>query len=190
MAAPRVPATSGPSGFPRPTRNQWIAFVVVVAAVSAGVGAALYAPQSSCNVCQGCVLPSSGNTPFGSVFAMNTPTAQGGPTNHSYLIQITPSSGVHWSDLRFYLTGSAGANLTPAPSWAVWVFANQSGTGAPFAQFDLTTQVWNGGAGVLVTSGQALSLQLGTTNLAGQGDKLVLTGAGPCGDGQVSAALP
>jgi len=190
MATPRVSPTPETSGFPRLTRNQWIVFVVVVVAVSGGLLAALYTPQSSCNVCQGCIPPGSGNTPLGSGFALNTPIPEGGPTNHSYRMNVVPSSGIRWSDLEFHLTDSAGTNLSSTPSWAVWAFANQSGTGTPLAEYDITTHQWSAGADVLITSGEVLSLQLGSTNLAGQGDKLVLLGAGFCGGGQVSASLP
>ncbi|HEV8049026.1 MAG TPA: hypothetical protein VGP88_00360, partial [Thermoplasmata archaeon] len=99
---------------PIPTLPQILVVGVVLAAVAAAIVTTIILTPSGCNSCGGC-LPAGGQTPLGSPpFALGSPIARGGPTNHSYLIAVVPNSGLRWGWLEFHLTDSRGSNLTPA----------------------------------------------------------------------------
>ena len=191
QAAPQ--ARRSPAWLPRLKKRRWL--VVVIGGIVAVVGAsgALVVPApKSCDVCSGCIPPNAGPTPLGSAFAIGAPTAQGGPSNRSYEMEITPSSGMVWSTLYFQLWSSNGAILTPGAQWAVLASNSTSHANTPFASYDFLSGKWSGEATVLMTSGQLMTLSLGSTNLAGMGDKFVVyipTGC-PGAFGQVSVALP
>jgi hypothetical protein len=179
---------------PRKPRLHWWVFVAIlgVAGSLALTAVLLWPTNGSCNTCQGCTPANGAPTPLGSVFAMGTPVPEGGASNHSYAITVTPASGLRWVQATFLVTDSRGATLSPVADWNVSV-RNYSATGGnPFATYDFTTSEWSGDAASVATSGQTLVLELGTTNLTGQGDHFEFLG--PIGDcsssGTVSQTLP
>jgi hypothetical protein len=188
-----------PGGLPRPRRfarlkNRWW-LVVGVAGIAVAAGAAVawfVLSPKSCDVCKGCVPPNSGPTPLGPAFALGTPRAEGGPSNHSYAIVIVPSSGVVWNGLRFNLTSPAGAPLAPGGQWRVLAYNATSYPTAPLASYSFLTGLWQGDGSAEIRSGEILSLSLGPTNLTGQSDRFIAyypTGC-PGAMGLVSIALP
>jgi hypothetical protein len=187
---PPLEARGGPA--PRTDSRRWIVVAVAVVATLAGVGATyVFSQTNSCDVCQGC-YSSSSQTPLGAGFAIGTPTAEGGTSNHSYWMSVTPASGLVWGEVAFEVRSSSGATLVPAPDWNVSIFPSPDGAGAPIGTYDFVTGQWTAGASVSVTSGQVISLNLGTTDLAGQGDSIVLLGpVRACAlTGEVSEGLP
>jgi hypothetical protein len=105
---------------------------------------------------------------------------------------LTPSSGMVWNNLGFQLVSSSGAALTPESQWGVFAYNSTSQPPEYFASYSFATGHWNGDSTALIVSGDAMSLFLGSTNLAGQGVHFVVTlsGACPAPTGSVSVTLP
>ncbi|MCI4337372.1 MAG: hypothetical protein L3K17_09360 [Thermoplasmata archaeon] len=140
----------------------------------------------------GCGAPPGGNTPLGgSSFAIGSATPAGGPGNHSYTMAVNPSDRDQWVYLAFQVVDSRGSNLTPGSGWSVVAFGV---SGQLIANYSFQTQTWSSGATVLMTSGESMSLRLGSSDLHGLGDKLVveISNPNPCtfSGGSVSAPLP
>jgi len=152
------------------------ALTVAVFTVSAAITVALLAlpPPGTCDVCTGCAPPHPGPTPLGSAFALNTPVAGGGPSNRTYQIGVVPSSGVTWGSLHIFLTDSRGNGLAPMPNWVVVARSASDLPDSEIATYNLSTSQWTGDDSALIVSGQWIILELGSTNLAGHGDRLVL----------------
>jgi hypothetical protein len=166
---------------PLPSARQLIAVGLAFLVLTVGLLAVLLYPQ----------VPSGpNNTPLGPCgAAFNTPVPRGGPTNQSYLIGIVPSSGLRWGAMDFEVSASNGTIIRAGSDWAVWAFSNQSGTGAPLAIFEFSTGQWTQGGSLLVRSGQVLSLQLDSSTLTAQGDRLVAFGQLGCSGTQGSVAI-
>ncbi|MCI4325013.1 MAG: hypothetical protein L3K00_03895 [Thermoplasmata archaeon] len=166
-------------------RNATIALIVAVAIISVVLWATFELPSSP--------PPNAGCGPCGSATAIGTPTAQGGPGDYSYVMGITPSSGLRWGGSSFEITTSSGKLLTPTSSWTVVIFSSGAGGGSPVAAYDFTSTTWTSGWDVLATSGQTIHLELGATDLHGQADKflLFLTPTPDSGQGgSISTSLP
>jgi len=90
------------------------------------------------------------------------------------------------------LTAATGTVLVPNSDWSAWAFETGSPSGPPLAVYEFSPAEWTMGPLVRVTSGQSLSLQLGSSNRTGHGDRLVMVDAVACSanQGQVSTALP
>jgi len=138
----------------------------------------------------------SGPTPLGSGFAIGSPSPSGGPSNRSYSMTLIPEAGVRWSDLAFEVVNSNGAMQPALPSWGVLAVGMPSPDGQPTFSYSFQTQTWSPGATQLIWSGETMSLELGSSDLRGQGDNLVVEIAihpTPCGNssgGSASVALP
>jgi hypothetical protein len=127
----------------------------------------------------------------GSGFAIGTATPSGGPSNNSYNMFVNPSSGMQWSDLRFQVVDSRGANLSPESDWGALALGPPApNSGQPIAGYSFQTQQWNPGASVLMKSGETLTLELGSSDLRSQGDQLVVSVTPSCGLSGVHVSLP
>lgn len=110
----------------------------------------------------------------GASVALSAPNPEGGPGNYSYVMGITPSSGLTWGETRFAIQSATGQNLSPTSTWNVQIYPASPTANDPIAVFGMQTQIWELGSSVIATSGQTIHLQLGSTNLRGQGDNIVL----------------
>jgi hypothetical protein len=128
----------------------------------------------------------------GSTAAIGSPAAEGGPGNYSYRMTITPSSGLTWGQSHFAITSPTGQNLSPLPSWTILILPAGS-SGSPVAVYPFDTGSWTLGAHTLAASGQTIDLELGPSDLRGQGDEIVMFiawGGYPSASGTVSESLP
>jgi hypothetical protein len=134
--------------------------------------------------------PSSGNTPLGSAPAIGSPHAEGGPTNHSYVESVTGWLGT-WGSVSLSLVGANGTNLTPQPDWTFQVLRGAAPGPAPLASYSLANSTWTFGGDVPVTAAVVV-LELGPTDLVGQGVSEVLVLHGSCEQfrGTIEVALP
>ncbi|MCI4327695.1 MAG: hypothetical protein L3K16_08720 [Thermoplasmata archaeon] len=123
--------------------------------------------------------PTSGNTPLGSAPALGYAQAEGGPTNHSYIESVTGWPGT-WGTVTISLVGPNGVNLTPQPDWTFQVFRGVAPGSVPLASYSLANATWTFGGDVPVISVDRIVLELGSTNLAGQGVTEVLVLHGTC----------
>ncbi|MCI4328008.1 MAG: hypothetical protein L3J86_00360 [Thermoplasmata archaeon] len=129
----------------------------------------------------------------GPTFAIESPVAEGGPGNYSYVMGFTPSSGLTWGEARFEITSSTGQVVSPSPNWTVHILGSGSPVNTTIATFGFQSDSWSSGDHVLATSGQSIDLELGSTNLRGLADHFLMfiaPWAGPEGGGMVSTALP
>lgn len=174
----------------RPKVADWRIGVIAVVLTAVIVGVVLWgtlgrpAPASSGE----CGLECGIGTP-----AIGTPQPEGGPNNHSYVMQFTPSSGLTWGQVTFAIEAASGQYAPPNPSWEVLIFNATSGPDQLAATYGFQTGTWSEGAQVLATSGQTIHLELGSTNLKGQGYSFVMiinSNSGSSQAGQVSASLP
>jgi hypothetical protein len=134
-----------------------------------------------------------GCSPCGTPFAIGSPIPAGGPGAYSYSMMIAPSSEVHWGATSLEIQSSTGRPLTPISSWMVIILSSGSGNGSPVASYDFATSSWTTGGSVLATSAQVIFLQLGATDLHGQGDNFVMLLSPTSSSGQggtVSVSLP
>ncbi|MCI4328009.1 MAG: hypothetical protein L3K01_00145 [Thermoplasmata archaeon] len=140
--------------------------------------------------------PASSGTPCGlecgggGYLAIGTPSAQGGPGNYSFVMSISPSSGLTWGQARFSIVSPMGKNLSPTSSWTIVIF---SASVTPVAVFGFQTQTWEVGSKVLATAGQMLHLETGASDLTGEGDTLVvhlMPSATSPANGTVNVVLP
>jgi hypothetical protein len=143
--------------------------------------------------------PPSSGTPcglecgVGGSLAIGTPNPEGGPGNYSYSMGITPSERLTWGQTKFAVESPTGQNLSPTSSWAILIFPASPTAQSPAAVFEFQTQTWKLGSSVLATSGQTIHLELGSTDLRGQGDHFVVDvtpSAASSASGTVSVALP
>jgi hypothetical protein len=128
-----------------------------------------------------------------SATAMGSPMAEGGPGNYSYLLGFTPSGGLTWGEAWFEIRGPTGQVMPATPGWSVLILGSGSPANTTVAKYGLQSETWSTGAHVLATSGQSIELELGSTNLRGQGCSIVMLlapWAGGSGGGTISAALP
>jgi hypothetical protein len=193
MSTPEIPGDGWVGPLPPARPRQWHVIAAVLLFVSAGaVGALLYVQPASCGGCNSCGATSGGSAPSGwGDFAIGTPSPGGGPDNHSYQMGVTPSSAFRWGDLSFEVQTSTGGDVVPLPDWGVAALGTSGGAAAPLATYNFTAAHWTTGGSVLMTSGQTLVLELGTTDLVGDGDRLVVTLPNACEpSGSVSVSLP
>src|ERR1700683_1225783 len=176
MMPPLAPAESRGGPVPRTDSQRWIVVVVAAVAVLAAAAAGAFTDRSALSPGAACFLPPTSDL---SGLAMGSPVPAGGPTDRSYNLTVTPSSGLEWGNLRFLVTSPTGTPLDPGSTWRV--VAIEAQTNSPIAVYEFLPEGWTEGASTLMTSGQNISLQLGASNLAGQGDKLVAVGSDTCG---------
>jgi hypothetical protein len=179
---------------PQPRPHRWVVIAVVLLFVSAGaVGVLLFVQPQSCGTCSGCGSTSNGPTPIGGAppLSMGAPTPGGGANNRSYEMAVNPGSGLRWGNLTFEVQTSDGVAVSPQPDWSVLAKGGSQGSSSSLGTYDFSSSQWTSGGSILMISGQALVLELGTTDLAGAGDRLVVTYSLAClGPGTVYASLP
>jgi hypothetical protein len=172
---------------PVESRRNAVVAAIVAAAILVTVLAVTFewpSPQGS----PGCTGLECG----GGMVAIGSPVAKGGPGNYSYIMAIAPSGGARWGQVEITLQDSSGGELTPSSHWSVEILS----AGPPpstVAIFDFETGSWTLGATVLMTSAQSIDLQLGPTDLHGQGDSIVLhflATSGGSESGETSTTLP
>jgi hypothetical protein len=105
--------------------------------------------------------------------AIGTPVAGGGPGNYSYDMGVVAQQGLVWGNVLFAIVLPNGNAIGPPTTWTVLIFNAGATSGTPVATYGFHTDNWTSGATAVVTSGQTIHLQLGATDLRGQGDRFV-----------------
>jgi hypothetical protein len=131
----------------------------------------------------------------GPTFAVGTPIAGMNGSTWTYQMGITPGDGMTEGSLSFQVQADSGTNLS-LPQATVQVLGV---TNCHVGEYDFSTKAWSSGpvtasnacsppgtAQTILTSGMALVLSTGSSDLRGQGDRLVVL----VGTSNTSVELP
>ena len=138
-----------------------------------------------------------GNTPIGTALAMSGIT-DNGPVGTNYYYNLTvqsASGGLQMQSMGFQVQTSTGGIVVPAAGKVTVLSITNCG----LAVYTFATNSWANpasgacagvtlGAGASVANGQSFSMST-TTNVGGQGDSLIIIGAGSF-SGQVTNPIP